>query len=388
MKTLIFAYGSNMNAQHLQEFAKSKYNYSFNWQKVCNARLPNYTIAWNRFSNRWGGGVANIAEKENEEVWGVILSVSEKDLAILDQKESYPNVYQRYKVEVFAENGEKYEVETYKAPADERTLYFLPTYEYLKTIIEGAEINNLPEAYLQKMKETPVCKIEKDSTLPNIAIYGGRGVVINTQKHWNKLFENFEIGNLYVLYSHEFNYENFSKFDLIILPGGSGQKICGGIGDRGKIELRDYIKNGGKILGVCAGAYALTQQLQDYIWLSPLKIQDFPFTKRGEAIIPVEFSETGIKMFEAENPVAEVIFHNGPIVNEYPLKQASNLQYLGYFRREIVQQGGKEGLMLNSPMAWINQYGKGWVLGISPHFERTEGLEKYIANLIGNLLKM
>ncbi|MCS6796344.1 MAG: hypothetical protein NZ516_10330 [Raineya sp.] len=42
--------------------------------------------------------------------------------------------------------------------------------------------------------------------------------------------------------------------------------------------------------------------------------------------------------------------------------------------------------MLDSPMAWINRYGKGWVAGISPHFERTEGAEKYIANFINSLL--
>jgi len=385
-KKLIFAYGSTMNQQDLQAYCHEKNLSSFSWKKIANAFLENFTLTWNVYSQRRAGGVLNVTEKEQEQVWGVVLEIDEKDLRTLDKKEGHPNHYNRTRLNVQTETGQTYEVETYIAPQDPRTLYFLPTKAYLEAVVEGAKQNNLPKEYIQNLENTPLCFVEGKQENPKIAIYAGKGVTIDTQSYWNTLFKRHLNYSLTVLYSYQFTPEMLETFQLIILPGGSGEKICGGLGDLGKINLRNYVSNGGKVLGVCAGAYALSHQTQNYIHLSPVKIKDFAHTRRGEAVIPVEFNDLGKKLFGADSFQSEVIFNNGPIVYEQPLKNSSNLQFLGYFKDEIVHREGEKGVMKDSPFAWINQYGKGWVVGISPHFERTHGREHLVGNLINNLL--
>lgn len=42
--------------------------------------------------------------------------------------------------------------------------------------------------------------------------------------------------------------------DLVALPGGSSQEIGNDFGEEGKCVLQDYVREGGRVLGVCAGA--------------------------------------------------------------------------------------------------------------------------------------
>lgn len=42
---------------------------------------------------------------------------------------------------------------------------------------------------------------------------------------------------------------------LIIMPGGAGQAIYKQLGEQGNQTIKNYVKSGGRYLGICAGAY-------------------------------------------------------------------------------------------------------------------------------------
>jgi hypothetical protein len=84
-----------------------------------------------------------------------------------------------------------------------------------------------------------------------------------------------------------------------------------------------------------------------------------------------------MKALHPAETTALVRYHNGPVLAEVP-GRATRLQPLAYFSTEKVAKGGAKGLMIGSPAIATAQYGKGQVIGISPHPEQTPGLKNLV----------
>ena len=389
-KQMIFAYGSNLNCKDLQEYCTRKGLGPTNMKKICNATLAGYTLAWSFYSQNRGCGVLNIEEKECAKVLGAVLEVDANTLSILDGKEGHPNHYQRIPVNVLSDEGITIKAFAYKASPTFITTAFYPSKEYLEIVANGMRENGLDENYIEDFfRATPCQHVPNVSDQARkIAIYSGKGVGKKTLKTWCNLFENHEIGNLTILYSHRFTREELGGFDLVILPGGSGQGICAGLGDMGKENLRQYLKSGGNLLGVCAGAFAISSHKQEYLGVSPVLIQDILHWKRGEKELSICFTSKGKEIcgITNETTLISAIYHNGPVIKSIEPNGASNLRVLAKFHEELVHPEGEVGVMVGSPAIWSNSYGKGMVVGVSPHFERTEGKEHIVARLIGAII--
>lgn len=382
----IFAYGSNLNNYDFASYCKNNFQITnYELRRLGLGKLFGYNLSWSHFSKRRDCGVLNIIEEENKEVWGVVFEVTDEQLAILDKKEGHPNVYKREKVTVIDENENQILAEAYIADLCVETLQFFPNTDYLNIVVEGMKMQNLPEEYiLDFIDKSPIQIIEAiGNCKKKTAIYSGYGVGGKTIKIWQNLFQKFDLGSLEILYSHIFTLEKLKTYDLVILPGGGGLRISYGLGDFGKLQIREYLLAGGAVLGVCAGAYASSHQVRCYAGISPIKIVDYKNCMRGEATIPIQLTNLGKQVFNYDSDeLIPIIYHNGPIVYEVPIKNATNFEVLAYFRDEIVKEGGEPNLMINSPAAWKNKYGLGTVFGISPHIERTPKWEFLIANLI------
>ncbi len=123
-----FAYGSNLNKKQMLERCPDS-------KPMFIVTLHNYKLVFVGWSRQWRGGVANIKPFRGERVLGAIYEVSEQCLKRLDRSEGYPNVYDRFKVTVFDEDGEPIEAMTYiKAVQSEETQ---PSKEYLAVVQQG-----------------------------------------------------------------------------------------------------------------------------------------------------------------------------------------------------------------------------------------------------------
>ena len=113
------------------------------------AILPDYEMIFNKHSN--DGGKANIMSSPGNIVEGILYSVNEEDLVILDKYEGVSSKqYKRYEIEVQDNNKNSIPAVAYKALNTGKVS--APTEEYLNYILEGREF--LSPGYYTKLKST------------------------------------------------------------------------------------------------------------------------------------------------------------------------------------------------------------------------------------------
>ncbi len=142
-RNLYFAYGSNL---HMKQFHRR----CPGSEVVGRARLPDYQLAFTRYSTKRKGGVADIVPEEGAEVWGALYDVDDAGMAALDEFEGVPRAYRREMVTVFDDAGVEREAHTYMA---NRTGIFAPSRNYLGLIVQGGREHELPEEYVVALEQ-------------------------------------------------------------------------------------------------------------------------------------------------------------------------------------------------------------------------------------------
>ena len=113
------------------------------------AILPDYEMIFNKHSN--DGGKANIMSSPGNIVEGILYSVNEEDLLILDKYEGVAaKQYKRHEIEVWNHNKNSIAAVAYKALNTGKVS--APTEEYLNYILEGKEF--LSPRYYAKLNST------------------------------------------------------------------------------------------------------------------------------------------------------------------------------------------------------------------------------------------
>ena len=144
---LVFAYGSNMDPAQMRE------------------RCPESDLAWfigeargwrlyfPRESKKRKGGVGSIMRSVDDSVWGVVFTVTKRDVARLDSYEGLPSgVYNRDSLNVVNSDGRNFSPWTYFAVPDGQNREFVPHSDYITLYIRGAEYFGLPAAYIEKLR--------------------------------------------------------------------------------------------------------------------------------------------------------------------------------------------------------------------------------------------
>lgn len=151
MKSLYFAYGSNLNDS---DFA--------NWFQQGELRIPelknprvaclkDHRLDFTRFSKKRNGGVADIVCDKGKSVYGILFETTDDDLRILDRKEGVESgAYRRILVTVdLSQNKKVSGVATYEV-INKGSVH--PNYEYVQLIIDGAKAYGLPEQWIEKLE--------------------------------------------------------------------------------------------------------------------------------------------------------------------------------------------------------------------------------------------
>jgi hypothetical protein len=135
-----FAYGSNMCFARIRARLSSAERFS-------TARLPKHKLSLNKIGTD-GSAKANIVNSgdQNDDVFGVVFSMSPDELDILDQAEDEGTGYQRELLKVFDEGGNAIDVFSYRALLVDDQL--LPFKWYLNFLTKGAKEHGLPAEYI------------------------------------------------------------------------------------------------------------------------------------------------------------------------------------------------------------------------------------------------
>ncbi len=141
-----FAYGSNLDPEQMAERCPSA---AF----LHRALLPDFELAFTRWSTRRRCGVADVVPSPGGRVWGVVYAMSEADGRLLDRFEGYvPGRAENWYAPVartVAIDGDRtrpLDVTTYEVVA-RSSLRYAPDADYLGHLLRGAARWGLPEAY-------------------------------------------------------------------------------------------------------------------------------------------------------------------------------------------------------------------------------------------------
>ncbi len=144
---LYFAYGSNLDLDQMKHRCPQS-----SLQGA--ARLPGYELGFTHYSPGWNGGVADIVEKEGQEVWGLVFEITETDRASLDKYEGYPDAYTRFQVAVHTDATTLQGVWVYSV-VDKKDI-IAPSQRYLNIIRSAARQFAFPQAYQDSLSNVMV----------------------------------------------------------------------------------------------------------------------------------------------------------------------------------------------------------------------------------------
>ncbi len=181
-----------------------------------------------------------------------------------------------------------------------------------------------------------------------------------------------------IIHNSDLRYGSLKDYQALIIPGGSATTESTTMGPEARDEIKRFIKDGGIYLGVCAGAYLASSLKEVYLGLLPLKTNDSEHWWRtnGAPKLLVELTPAGQEVFGVQSKFVRVAYENGPVFSPPFEKPDDSFTSLGYFREEVVGEGGKPGVMVGAPAAIFSRYGKGSILVISPHPEESPGLKQ------------
>jgi gamma-glutamylcyclotransferase (GGCT)/AIG2-like uncharacterized protein YtfP len=139
---VVFAYGSNMCSGRFRDYRMHPEGAG------CSALLTGYRLLFNKPSTD-SSGKANVELHEGSQVWGVLYSIPDADLTVLDQGEVG---YQRVKLSVTTPDGEKHDAWVYIASRPSNAAGLRPFTWYTRFLVEGAREHALPPDYIATLE--------------------------------------------------------------------------------------------------------------------------------------------------------------------------------------------------------------------------------------------
>jgi len=161
-------------------------------------------------------------------------------------------------------------------------------------------------------------------------------------------------------------------FDLVMFTGGSGSAEAAGLGEKGREEVRDFVRQGGGYVGICAGAYLACSGFEWGVGVLNAKTVS-PKWRRGQGEVKIDGHAFGEKLVDRG-----IRYANGPIIKADVRKDLPDFEVLVTFRSELALNDTPVGVMVHSPAMVRSTFGLGRVFTSSPHPEQTAGLEPLV----------
>ena len=150
-----FAYGSNINLDHLSDYL-STHGVSIDTELQAEAaRLEGYALRTNYFASSHRAGACNIEPAADHHVEGVVMAITPAIRDALRLKEGFPLRYHEIEVIVrTASTQEPVRAVTYVVTTTHRLDVDLPvTVRYRRLILAGAKQFNFSESYQRELHQ-------------------------------------------------------------------------------------------------------------------------------------------------------------------------------------------------------------------------------------------
>ena len=143
MSEKVFAYGSNMCSGRFRDYGVVP-------EEVGRpALLQDFRLCFNKVSQEDQSGKANVKAHRGRKVWGVLYTIPDAHLTILDDGEGG---YLRKKMPVRTTDGTATKAWVYVARQPSRDPTLRPYTWYKRFLVEGARQHGLPDRYVQTLE--------------------------------------------------------------------------------------------------------------------------------------------------------------------------------------------------------------------------------------------
>jgi len=168
-----------------------------------------------------------------------------------------------------------------------------------------------------------------------------------------------------------------AHFDVIVFAGGAGLSQSNAIGKAGLDNVRNFVRDGGGYVGVCAGAYLACSGFSWGLGILDARTVS-PKWQRGQAMLQVKPAPASRELFGDTPDTFMIRYANGPILKPDNRDDIPDYQPVTIFTTETALNNTPVGVQIGSPAMTASTFGKGRVFTSSPHPENTPGLENMI----------
>lgn len=181
------------------------------------------------------------------------------------------------------------------------------------------------------------------------------------------------------------------SLDVLIIPGGGGSMHTFSLGQTNINLIKKYAENGGGILCICAGAYALSHT-PDYacFGMNGAQVYDLDHSSRGQGLCSIALTEEGKKLFPELKDIdtLHILFENGPMLvpaDSAVLAESPATEYTPIALMLSDVHTGEEfqpGISPGKPFFLANNYGKGRVFTSIGHPEGSASFSWMIPRIL------
>jgi len=220
------------------------------------------------------------------------------------------------------------------------------------------------------------------STPIHVALYADQGAAKQGSKHVKRCLAT-EHGFTYELVSaRQIRDGALDQFDVVIHPGGSGSKQAEALGDEGREKVRNFVAAGNGFVGICAGAYLASAEYPWSLNFVDAKVLDRKHWARGTGNVDLRLSPAARKFFGIDDELVTIYYGQGPLLSPAANDAIVDYEPLALYETEVAKNGAPTGVMKGTTAIARAPFGKGRVVAISPHPEKTPGRDEVLQRVI------
>jgi glutamine amidotransferase-like uncharacterized protein len=183
-----------------------------------------------------------------------------------------------------------------------------------------------------------------------------------------------------------------NRFDLVVFPGGSGQRQATALRDKGRQAVREFVRAGGGYVGICAGAFLATTKYDWALGLLDAKAltgkvnvptrEMVSMGDRGAGTVKIELTDAGKRVFGDFRDLLDADYSGGPIILLAGENDLPKYVPLALYRTELWKHEVQQGTMVDTPAILAGRFGRGRVILFSLHPETSGETEPLVTRAV------
>lgn len=186
---------------------------------------------------------------------------------------------------------------------------------------------------------------------------------------WIKLLTNSPELEVEFIDSKILRKNKLDKFNLLLCPGGGSARQLAAMQKSGQKIVKDFVRNGGAYLGICAGCFNVLNRPER---MQMLPFDWVPYASGKTSILAVDIDAAAAKELNILKDCYWARYSGGPVIRRSAAPDQDTGKVLGVYKSSAGGYNRAPYNFVGTPAAVSAKFGKGTVVGVSYHPESNE----------------